>query len=117
MCPGLTCAHGSEDRGWDYGLRIRDYRPAWQAIVSLDHYGAVAKPFHGFRRRDAFDLDEVGALVRVPWIQEKVVQPALIAEQEKPLGVHIETPERINTFGEAKFGKGPLSRLVRGELT
>jgi len=85
--------------------------------VSLDYYGAVAELFQGSRRRDAFDLDEIGALVRVPRIQEKVVQPALIAEQEKPLGVHIETPERINTFGESKFGKGPLSRLIRGELT
>ena len=52
----------------------------------------------------------------VPRIQETVVQSALVTEQQKPLGIHIETPEWVNFLGKAEFRKSPLSRLIRREL-
>lgn len=58
----------------------------------------------------AFDLGPVFAAVGVLGIEQAVVQPGLIAEQEQAFGVGIEATEGIDAAGQVEVGEGAPTR-------
>ena len=49
-------------------------------------------------------------------IEESGVEAGFVAEEEKALGVGIESAQRINVFREAKFGEGTVRGAIRSKL-
>ena len=49
-------------------------------------------------------------------IEQAGVEAGLVAEEEKALGVGIESAQGINVFGEAKFGEGAVGGAIGSKL-
>lgn len=49
-------------------------------------------------------------------IEQSGVEAGFVAEEEKALGVGIESAQGIDILGESKLGQGPVGRTVGREL-
>jgi zinc-binding alcohol dehydrogenase/oxidoreductase len=89
----------------DFGLGIKQARPAGQGAIVVDHDAAAGELGDSFGGRHALDLRPVFAAVRVSRIEEAGVEAGFVAEEKQALAVGIESTERVDPGGQAEVGE------------
>lgn len=80
--------------------------------MTFDDEGAAAKFFQGRWIGLALDQDEVATAVLEAGIEKTIFEIFFVGEKEKPLGVHVESPERQAAGRKGEFREGPLPLLA-----
>ena len=110
----LPEADGRLPRG-HCGLWFQELHAAGAGAVSLDRH-AGGELDEGVGRRDPFDLTPVGAGMSILGVEEPAVEAGFVAQEEKTLGIRIQTAQCIDARGKAKAIERTVRRTVRSEL-
>jgi hypothetical protein len=70
----------------------------------------------GSGRDLALDLSVIGARVSVPWIQQSIIPLRLVAEQEKALGITVQSADGVNVRWKPKLRQGAVRGVLLSEL-
>ena len=81
----------------------------------LDGWASL-KFLQRFRRWNALNLRPINSWVLTFRIEQARVQPRLIAKQQQPFRISVQSSERINTFRKRKFRERAIGRTIRREL-
>ena len=99
-------------RGGHLGLRIENPGAAGQRLALLEGE-PCAELEQRLRRGHSLDLRPVFAFMGVAGMQQSLVQPGFVAQQQQPLGVRVKPAQGVNALGKAEFSQGAVGRTVR----
>ncbi len=101
--------------GGDDRLGIGQPGTAREGPVALNH-DTSRKRFELFGAGDSLDLNPIPSGMSLSGFEESGGPAGFVAQEQKPLGIRVEPPDRVDPWRRTAGRQGAVARSVRSEL-